>query len=425
MRRSHGRPFGALVALAAAGAFFHAAAFGQADAPLTLTEAVDRALLENPGLRAAGLEVDIARARRDQAALATPFAVSAEIENFAGTDTLTGFGASETTLAFAKVLELGDKRALRAELGGDRVALAEAGVMLARVDVAAEAARRFVDVVVGQQRLELARAAIDVANETLAVVRRRVDVGRGSDAELASAEIALAEAELDAAALERLSASDRVSLASLWAEATPDFGVAVADLLALPPVEPFATMRSSLEDNPDLAYLVGEQRVLEAERRVAQARRRADLSLGFGVRYLAAPGDAGLVVSVSMPVGARSRAAPAVAEAAARLARQPDVIEQRRLELTALLFELHQQATLARERYTAIRDTLLPRAERAVGLYQRGFELGSYSLLEVTQAQRALLALRDDALTAAATYHLTLVDVEQLLGGADRPGDTQ
>ena len=54
--------------------------------------------------------------------------------------------------------------------------------------------------------------------------------------------------------------------------------------------------------------------------------------------------------------------------------------------------------------------------------YERGFELGSYSLLELTAAQERLVALRRDALDAATSFHLTLIEIESLLGNANPGG---
>jgi cobalt-zinc-cadmium efflux system outer membrane protein len=144
--------------------------------------------------------------------------------------------------------------------------------------------------------------------------------------------------------------------------------------------------------------------------------------IGIGARYLAEPQDAGLVVSFAMPFGSRERSAPLVAEVSARTARVPELIEQRRLELGAMLFAHWQQLQFERDRHARLTSDMLPRAERSVDLYRQGFELGSVSLLEFTEAQRELISLQQAALAAAANFHLTLVDVEQLLGSVDPNG---
>jgi cobalt-zinc-cadmium efflux system outer membrane protein len=373
-------------------------------------------------LRASGYTVAAERARRDAGAQVAPLSLEGEIENFAGSGSLGGTGAAEVSLRLSRLIERGDKLRLRTELGDSLVDRAQAEAALARIDLAAEVTRRYIQALIDEARLDLSLAAVDLANETLTLVRRRVDVGRSSDAELATAENGLAQAELSREAFRRQHQSDLFHLLSLWSGTEPAPVLAPADLSDLPALEPFEAMRGQIDQSPDLLRLFSEQRVLAAERRVAESRGRSDISLGIGARYLAEPQDAGLVVSFAMPFGSRERSAPLVAEVSARTARVPELIEQRRLELGAMLFAHWQQLQFERDRHARLTSDMLPRAEKSVDLYRQGFELGSVSLLEFTEAQRELISLQQAALAAAANFHLTLVDVEQLLGSVDPNG---
>jgi cobalt-zinc-cadmium efflux system outer membrane protein len=79
----------------------------------------------------------------------------------------------------------------------------------------------------------------------------------------------------------------------------------------------------------------------------------------------------------------------------------------------------------AYEYFVTLRDSVLPRSEDAAELYREGFEAGRFSLLEFNRSQQDLLTLRREALAAAARYHMTLVDIEQLLGGTYESGVIQ
>ena len=92
------------------------------------------------------------------------------------------------------------------------------------------------------------------------------------------------------------------------------------------------------------------------------------------------------------------------------------------LELRASVRALYQQLLASRNELTTLREEIIPEAKRAVAFYERGFELGSYNLLELTAAQERLLAVRRDALDAAASFHLTLIEIESLLGSANPGG---
>jgi len=388
----------------------------------TLQQAIDEALASNPGIRAAGYEVDIATARRDLAALRAPMSIQAEAENFLGSGQTSSFDSVETTLQLSRVLELGDKRDLREGLGDARIGLAETDRSLVRLDLAAEVARRFIRLAALQEEMQLAVQAVALAESTIVTVRRRVDVGSNSEAELATAEVALARAELELAALEVRIDAARLGLATLWGAESAGALRAQARLYELPAPQPLAALSSRLSGNPDLLRSIDERRILEAEQRLAETRERADLGLNFGVRHLAASGDTALVFGASLPLGRRQRADADVAIASAALGQLGARTEQRRLDAIAVLTGLHAEMRNAYDFYAALRDVLLPRSEDAARLYREGFEVGSFSLLEFNRAQQDLLALRRESLAAAERYHTTLVAIEQLLGGTYESG---
>ena len=275
-----------------------AAGFAQApdeQSVYTLERAIDRALASNPGLRAAGFGVDIETARRDLAALPAAMSIQAEAENFLGSGQAASFDRAETTLQLSRVLERGGKRDLREGLGNARIGLAETDRSLARLDLSAEVARRFIRLVTLQEESTIAAQAVAIAASTLDTVRRRVDVGSNSEAELATAEIALARAELGLSALAARIDSARLRLATLWGADEAGGLTVQARLFELPAPQSLESLTSRISDNPDLLRSIDERRILEAERRLSRARERADLGLSFGVRRLGEADDTALV----------------------------------------------------------------------------------------------------------------------------------
>src|SRR5262245_33663277 len=86
---------------------------GAEPAPLTLAGAVALGLERNPDLVATRYELTAVQGRITQAGLRPNPQLDVELENFAGTGSVKGFDALETTLSLSQVLELGDKRKLR------------------------------------------------------------------------------------------------------------------------------------------------------------------------------------------------------------------------------------------------------------------------------------------------------------------------
>ncbi len=92
--------------------------------PLTLDQAVERAIAASPELRAGEAGVDAARADQLQARVRPNPTVSVEMDNGVGTGSYGLFRQSELTVTYSKPLERGGKREAR-------MALAERGVFLA------------------------------------------------------------------------------------------------------------------------------------------------------------------------------------------------------------------------------------------------------------------------------------------------------
>jgi cobalt-zinc-cadmium efflux system outer membrane protein len=392
---------------------------------ITLQDAISRALANNPGIRASRLDVDLQQARRDAGALSTPYRLDAEIENFAGTDSVSGLDSAETTFQVSKALELGDKRRYRTEVGDAEVSFALVEANLREVELTAEVSRRYAALLRAQGQLGIVAESIAISERTLDIVQRRVAAGRASEAEESTAKVAVARTKLLGKRLQFELAGLRVRLSSLWGDTAPNFDRVAGDIGITPRLPAYANLESRLSGNPDLRRIASDSRILTAKRMLAQSQQRPDLQLSAGVRHLAATDDVAMVVSLSMPFGSSGRAEPLVRESDVAIARTPVAQEEQLLKLQTALHSFYQNLLAARTEYDILKKQIIPEAEKAVHFYERGFELGSYSLLELTASQERLLALRGEALNAAASSHHTLIEIESLLGNLTPGGALQ
>ena len=178
--------------------------------PLTFDEALLAVLENNPVLLAGDYQAQAAAARIRQAQQSTPVQVKLELENFAGSGVFSDDNLLETTLSLGKVLELGNKADLRGEVAHNEGALLGNERDAERLDLLAEAARRFIHVVVDQERLKIARDKLALAERTAAIVDERVRVGKSPDAERNRVRIAVARAEPEPEHAEHELATSRV-----------------------------------------------------------------------------------------------------------------------------------------------------------------------------------------------------------------------
>jgi cobalt-zinc-cadmium efflux system outer membrane protein len=390
--------------------------------PITLQEAVSRALANNPGIKASRADAEVELARRDALALDTPYKLEAEIENFAGSGTASGFDTSETTLQLSKTLELGKKRQHRTELGDAQLGLAQLEISIGELELVAEVSRRYLALLRQQEQIDLSGEAAAISDRTLDIVQRRVAVGIATEAEESSMRVTLARTRLIARRLGYEISNARVSLATLWGSTQPSFGGVVGDIYSIPPLPAYEELQARLAGNPEVLRVSTEDRIRDARRRLAQSGSRPDIELSAGVRHLAATDDMAMVVALSMPFGSKRRAEPFVRQADTQIAKAPLTRDQHLLELQATLHGFYQSLLASRDELGTLQRQIIPEAQRALRFYERGFEVGNYSLLELTAAQEHLLTLRREALTAAASFHLTLIEIESLLGSADPGG---
>jgi cobalt-zinc-cadmium efflux system outer membrane protein len=409
---------------------FTATAFASSDAgkplpAITLQEAVARTLANNLGIKAAIIDVDVEKARRNAGSLSMPYRLDAEIENIGGTDSVSGFDSSETTLQLSRVLELGDKRQYRTDLGDAQVELARTQVSVQELQLAAEVSRRYAALLRRQEQINLIAGSVAIGGRTLEIVQRRVAVGRASEAEQSSAAVALARTQLIGKRLQFELAAARVDLSTLWGSMHPDFVRVAGNIGSLPSLPNYPDLQARLANNPELRRIATNGRVLSARRQLAEARRRPDVELSAGVRHLAATDDVAMVFSFSMPFGSSGRAEPLINAADMEIAKLPVTRNDRLLNVQSALFGFYQTLLAMHGELDVLQIEIIPEAERAVQFYERGFELGSNSLLELTAAQERLLGVRGEAQNAAATFHLTLIEIESLLGGSSPGGALQ
>ncbi len=391
---------------------------GHAAEPLRLEEAVARALASHPTVVAESAQLQAVQARAQREGLPTPYVVGGDLENIGGTGALSGVHAAETTLRVSRVIELGGKRTARQALGGAEVAQQQHHANVARVEIASRTTTRFIEVAADQRRLADAIERVKLAERTRREVATWVAASRNPESDLRAAEIAVAEAELEREHAEHELASARVTLAASWGALTPDFERVTGDLDTLPPVESFDALAARLPMGIEQRTATLEAETIAARRRTAVASAKPDLNVSLGVRRLEGLDEQGLVMSVSVPLGSRPRAAFSISEADAQLAALEARRDAQRIEQHQALFETYQELNHARTEFEMLRTRMLPKAEQALAFTRRGFDAGRFSFYQVAQAQNTLFSLRARAVEAAARYHTLLVEVERLTAAA-------
>lgn len=385
---------------------------------LTLNDAMHRVADSHPDLRLFGARGDVLAAERDRAALRPALIAGASVENAFGSGESSGLRSAELTLTLASVLERGGKLDARRILARQRIDALAIERETRRLDLLAEVARRYLAAVAAQKQREIAQSDIAQRQRTVAGARRRLQAGASPESVVFTAEAALARAELDRdRAGQRLIAA-RQHLAALWGERDPDFEVVARDPLALPAIDDFSALAALVQDTPELAQFADEQRIREARLQLARSDRAADLDWQIGVRRSQATDDFGLVGSVSMPLGNRSRAQPGIRVAEAELASLEIERETKGLALYSTLAEAHGRYRVAQLEVQRLRNEVLPKLGQAETAAERAYRAGAISYLEWAQLQSERTAARRQQLDVALDAQRALIEIQRLTGQA-------
>jgi cobalt-zinc-cadmium efflux system outer membrane protein len=385
---------------------------------LSLDDAFARVAQFHPELRLFGARHEVLAAELGRAALRPPLAVGAQVENAFGTGQTRGFDAAELTLSLASVFERGGKLDARRTLAQSRIDALAVERETQRLDLLAEVARRYLAVVAAKQQGRIAALDIAQRQRTVAGARRRLQAGASPESVVLTAQAALARAELDqACAVQRLQ-SARQHLAALWGERDPQFDVADADPLQLPPIDDFSALSAQLQATPELAQFAGEQRIREARLQLARSEASADVDWQIGIRRLQSSDDTALMAGVSMPLGAGRRARPGIRAAEAELASLGIEREAKGLSLYSTLVEAHGRYRAAQVEVERLQQDVIPKLGQAEAAAERAYRAGAISYLEWAQLQSERTAARKQQLDAALDAQRALIEIQRLTGQA-------
>lgn len=387
----------------------------------TLAEALQRVESRHPLFESYRAQLRGADARGLQAGTRPAPELTLDVEDAFGSGELSGYSGAQTTLSFSQLIERGGLRERRIDAADAERERLVTQTDVARLDLRAEVARRFVHVLSDQALLATTREATELARGTLKEVDRRVAAARAPLAERSRAQVTLARAELEEEHAEHELLSSRRHLAAATGSMQTDFGQAEGDLLRLPPVADFEVLLTQMQMTPDVLRFASETRLRESELRLAQARRTRHVTVGAGIRRLETSDDFGLVFSASLPLFAAARERGNLAEAEARIAQVGPDREQAWLLAQAALFEIFQELGHARLEFETQAERVVPTMEEALKQTSLAYERGRYSLLELRDAQAEWAAQRRRLIEAAAEYHGHLIEIQRLTG-APAPG---
>ena len=384
----------------------------QSLAGLTLDDAITRAIDADPGLRAAQAGVDAARGARRQAGVRANPELGVEVENFNGGGDLRGFQGAESTFTLSQELEVFGRRSARIRVADRQLHGAELDRALAGLDLVRDVQLAYFDALAANELVAIETERLRTAESLNTSVARRVQAARDPLMAGARAQSGLAEARIALARAQANAASARARLSSYFA-GDDGFSLIATDF-ALPRAEDHQHATPD-DTNPQLARLVTAQEAARASTSLERSMGYQNPTLSFGYRrFEERHGEGALVAGVTIPLGVFDRNQGAVDRSRAEERRAGFELEAGRRVIQREFSALQRAITTDA---TAIRDSetnVIPEAERALALARDGYDRGSFSYLDVLDAQRALTDARERRVEALRSYHLNEAALDRL-----------
>ena len=392
-----------------------------ANGGLTLKDAIELALANNPELRASTARIGAAAGRAYQARLwSNPeLEMSAEDWPVSGG---RGFSDAKQTIGLAQTFPFPGKKKLDRQIGASGVRLTEAELNLRRLELVRDVKAAFFQVLAAERLVAVEGELVIVAESSASTARKRVAAGAAADQEQLRAEIPLEQARTELSSFQRELVSARQTLAMLLGRPelaqAPIYG-ALSE--ALTP--------GLLEQGPE-RWLATHPAVVTARTsrdRAGLELRRAKLEPYPDVKVGLAGGRMGetdqsiiqLGFSVPLPIidsgkGRKQEAEANVSVADAELAR----VEQRLLRDWATA---SQRLRTAANQVANYRERILPKANEALRLVQTGFEQGKFGFIDLLDIQRTTAEVRLTYQQKLLELNIAQAELEALL--ARNPGE--
>jgi cobalt-zinc-cadmium efflux system outer membrane protein len=390
---------------------------------LVLRNAARLALQRNPELAAFSKEVQALKGVTLQAGLLpnpelTLFAENAG--NLQKVDRSAAVGAKEveqqdTTLRINQLIELGGKRAARVKAASLGEEVAEQAYEARRVDLIAQVANVFTEVLAAQEQLRLAEESQQLAQRVVNTVSKRVQSGKVPPIEETKVEVAFSATEIAMVQAQRDLATARKRLALLWGSSSPQFNKVLGNLESLVALPSFEALAERALASPMALRAMKNMEQRKAVLEVEQTRRIPNLTVMAGVLNHSQTGGTTAIAGISIPLQIFDRNQGNLHEAYQRVDKAMDEQMATELRLKSELTQAYEALIAAQNETRILRDSILPRAKSAFEVTNKGYELGKFGFLEVLDAQRTLFQNQVLYVRALANYQRFVNEIERLI----------
>ncbi|WP_345852747.1 TolC family protein [Nitrosomonas sp. HPC101] len=379
---------------------------------LVLQQVLQLVLQNNPELAAFSRETKAREGAKLQAGLFSNPEFSIEAEDINSSNNTI---QKLTTFRISQLIELGGKRSARINVAALGQELASQAYTAKRLEIIARTASAFVDVLENQAQVNVLEDTLHLVQAAMESVVKRVEAGKAPPMEAIRSQVALSTANIELEQARRNLIATRTKLALLWGESEPRFNQVLGELESFVEIPAFDQLVKRLETNPLVLQSLKNIAQREAMVELEKARKIPDITIGAGVRRYLGTDDTTAVLNMSIPIPVFNRNQGNELEARHRLSKAMDERMSVELQLRTEFTRNYESLLAARNEIRVLHDEVLPGAQNAFEITNRGYQLGKFSFLEMLDTQRAFFQNRILYVRALANYQRLVNTIEQLI----------
>jgi len=395
-----------------------------------LRSAISQTISLHPELKSFALKAEVYSGYAQQAGVQARPQIGFVIEDALGTGEHSGFKSAQSTLSISWLLdgELVKRKMATAKQYGSTVALERE---VKALDLAAQTARYFIQVLVNKERLMLAEFSLKQANNSFKAINKRVKAGKSSLVDKLKAQAEIAKRELDLEDLTHEVDASKYQLFAQWGGQVQAVNQAdrhkkskvIGSLLSLPNLPSadnsnFDVLVNKLKQTPSVSLFATKKRIAQSEIELARIETKPLWQFSTGLRRYQTTDDFGLVAGVSIPFGDTNQNEGKIRA----LHATQNELEAESLalvhKLNTQLYVLIEQMKHSQHVIHAVTEKVIPLLEQAFNEAEKAYNVGMYSYTEWMNTQQALINAQADLIGAYQNAHLNNIEIERLTGSS-------
>jgi cobalt-zinc-cadmium efflux system outer membrane protein len=381
---------------------------------LTLEQAIQRVLKQNPELAAYTWDIKAKQGTVEQESRRPNPELELEIENVAGTNETRGLKGAEYTVLVSQALQLAGKRQKRAASANLDKTLSHKELAIKKADLVWHTRKQFLETLYLQEKFKVRRGMKKLAEQFRDKVSIRILAGRTSQAELSRAEVAVHRSQMALDQLKDELDVSRRKLAALWGSTTPGFETVTGHLEPDPSPIPLDTLAKALENNKDMSLLAADIQYRASLLTLEQANRKPDLTVSGGIRRLNDAHSTAFTFSVSLPIPLFDKNRGNIKTAGYLLEKAKAYKKAAKVNLLNRLNVLHGRMTTTLRNAKTLKTIIIPKALETYRVMLKGYSEGKFTYLDVLDAFGTGLEVMEEYQHTVYEYHQLKVDIQRL-----------